>query len=153
MICLLVFVVSLLKALGNGLCISVLMMFLWIWCKWNWMLICQSLHVCHKCHHLSIFFFLSNYLLWWILVIFFSCDQAALWMVQFVCLSVTPFSLCSHHRIIMKFIKVITNDGSDVYEKTQGQRSKVKVTEVTTQLNRFQTVTPVLIHKWWWNDA
>ena len=31
--------------------------------------------------------------------------------------------------------------------------SKVKVTEVTTQLNRFRTVTPVWIHKWWWNDA
>ena len=32
-------------------------------------------------------------------------------------------------------------------------RSKVKVTEVTTQLNRFRTVTPVWIHIWWWNDA
>ena len=41
----------------------------------------------------------------------FGCDQAALWMVQSVRpsfrpsirLSVTPFWLCSHHRIIMKF--------------------------------------------------
>ena len=57
-------------------------------------------------------------------------------------LSVTP-SLCSHHRIIMKFSGVITNDKSDVHAKGQGQRSKVKVTEVKTQLNRFQTVTPV----------
>ena len=32
-------------------------------------------------------------------------------------------------------------------------RSKVKVTEVNTQLNRFRTVTPVWIHIWWWNDA
>ena len=32
-------------------------------------------------------------------------------------------------------------------------RSKVKVTEVTTQLKRFRTVTPVWIHIWWWNDA
>ena len=32
-------------------------------------------------------------------------------------------------------------------------KSKVKVTEVTTQLNRFRTVTPVWIHIWWWNDA
>ena len=46
-----------------------------------------------------------------------NCDQAALWMVQvrlsvclFVCLSVTPFWLCSHHRIITKFSGVITND-------------------------------------------
>ena len=95
----------------------------------------------------------------------FSCDQAALWMVQSVrpsvrlsvCLSVrlsvTPFWLCSHHRIIMKFSGVITSDKSDVHAKGQGQRSKVKVTEVTTQLNRFRTVTPVWIHIWRWNDA
>ena len=70
-----------------------------------------------------------------------------------VCLSVTPFSLCSHHRIIMKFSGVITNDKSDVHAKGQGQRSKVTVTEVKTQLNRFRTVTPVWIHIWWWNDA
>ena len=68
-------------------------------------------------------------------------------------LSVTPFWLCSHHRIIMKFSGVITNDQSKVHAKGQGQRSKVKVTEVTTQLNRFRTVTPVRIHIWWWNDA
>ena len=87
----------------------------------------------------------------------FSCDQAALWMVfsvrLSVCLSVTPFWLCSHHRIIMKFSGVITNDKSDVHAKGQGQRSKVKVTEVNTQLNRFRTVTPLWIHIWWWNDA
>ena len=70
-----------------------------------------------------------------------------------VCLSVTPFWPCSHHRIIMKFSGVITNDQSKVHAKGQGQRSKVKVTEVTTQLNRFRTVTPVWIHIWWWNDA
>ena len=70
-----------------------------------------------------------------------------------VCLSVTPFWLCSHHHIIMKFSGVITNDQSKVHAKGQGQRSKVKVTEVTTQLNRFRTVTPVWIHIWWWNDV
>ena len=70
-----------------------------------------------------------------------------------VCPSVTPFSLCSHHRIIMKFSGVIINDKSKVHAKSQGQRSKVKVTEVKTQLNRFRTVTPVWIHIWWWNDA
>ena len=68
-------------------------------------------------------------------------------------LSVTPFWLCSHHRIIMKFSGVITNDRSDVHAKGQGQRSKVKVTEVNTQLSLFRTVTPVWIHIWWWNDA
>ena len=71
----------------------------------------------------------------------------------YVCPSVTLFLLCSHHRIIMKFSGVITSDRSDVHAKGQGQRSKVKVTEVTTQLNRFRTVTPVWIHVWWWNDA
>ena len=93
----------------------------------------------------------------------FSCDQAALQMVfsvrPSVCLSVcpsvrlsvTPFSPCSHHRIIMKFSGVITMVKSDVHAKGQGQSSKVKVTEVTTQLNRFRTVTPVWIHIWWWN--
>ena len=64
-----------------------------------------------------------------------------------------PCLLCSHHRIIMKFSGVITSDRSDVHAKGRGQRSKVKVTEVTTQLNRFRTVTPVWIHMWWWNDA
>ena len=70
-----------------------------------------------------------------------------------VCLPVTPFSLCSHHHIIMTFSGVITSDKSDVHAKGHGQRSKVKVTEVTAQLNRFRTVTPVWIHIWWWNDA
>ena len=95
----------------------------------------------------------------------FSCDQAALWMVfsvrlsvcpsvrLSVCPSVTPFWLCSHYRIIMKFSGVITRDQGKVHDKGQGQRSKVKVTEVTTQLNRFRTVTPVWIHIWWWNDT
>ena len=98
-----------------------------------------------------------RYSIWYI----FSCDQAALQMVFSVCLSVclsvrlsvTPFWLCSRHRIIMKFSGVITNDQRKVHAKGQGQRSKVKVTEVTTQLNRFRTVTPVWIHIWWWNDA
>ena len=61
------------------------------------------------------------------------------------------FWLCSHHSIIMKFSEVVTNDKCDVHGKSQGQRSKVKVTEVTTQLNRFRTVTPVWFHIWWWN--
>ena len=91
-----------------------------------------------------------------------SCDQAAQWMVQSVRLSVrlsvTPFWLCSHHHIIMKSSGVVTNDKSDVHAKGQGQRSKVKVPEVNTQLNRFRTVTPVWIHyddemmhiAWWY---
>ena len=60
-----------------------------------------------------------------ILLIVFSCDQAALWMVFSVRLSVrpsvTPFWLCSHHRIIMKFSGVITKDQGKVHAKGQGQ--------------------------------
>ena len=70
-----------------------------------------------------------------------------------VCLSVTPFSPCSYHRIIMKFSGVITMVRSDVHAKGQGQRSKVKVTEVNTQLSRFRTLIPVWIHIWQWNHA
>ena len=60
--------------------------------------------------------------------IFFSCDQAALWMGPSirpsVCPSVTPFSLCSCHRNIMKFLGVITIDKSDVHAKGQGHRGQ-----------------------------
>ena len=68
-----------------------------------------------------------------------------------VCPPVTPFWLCSHHRIIMKFSGVIIQDQGKVHVKGKDQRSEVKVTEVTTQLNRSRTVTPVWIHMWWWN--
>ena len=63
------------------------------------------------------------------------------------------FWLYSHHRIIMKFSGVITNNQSEVHAKGQCQRSKFKVTEVKTQLNRFRTVTPIWIHIWWWNEG
>ena len=55
-----------------------------------------------------------------------------------------------HHE---NFSGDITIDQSEVHAKGQGQRSKVKVTEVKSKLNRFRTVTPVWIHIWWWNDA
>ena len=42
---------------------------------------------------------------------------------------------------------------SDVLAKGQGQVSKVKVTEVNTQLSRFRILTPVWIHIWQWNHA
>ena len=53
----------------------------------------------------------------------------------------------------MNFSGVITNDRNDVYAKVQGQRPNVKVTEVKTQISCFGTITPVLFHIWWWNDA
>ena len=59
--------------------------------------------------------------------------------------SVTPFSPCSHHRTITKFSEVITNDRIKGHAKGQGQRSKIKVTDVKSQLNCFRTVTPVRI--------
>ena len=64
-----------------------------------------------------------------------------------------PCSPCSLHCIIMKFSGVITMIKSDVHAKGQGQRSKVKVTEVNTQLSRFRTLTPVWIHIRQWNHA
>ena len=75
-------------------------------------------------------------------------DRAALWMVESVRLSVCLSHLFnySHHRIIMKFSGVITNDRRDVHAKGQDQRSRVNVTEVKTQLSRFRTITPVWIH-------
>ena len=126
---------------------------------WVFMKIWIIFKSCCSLWHVENFRKYSNH----ILKDIFSCDQAALQMVfsvrpsvrLSVCpsvrLSVTPFSPCSHHRIIMKFSGVITMVKSDVHAKGQGQRSKVKVTEVTTQLNRFRTVTPVWIHIWWWN--
>ena len=91
----------------------------------------------------------------------FSCDQAALRTAisiclsvrLSVCLSVIPFWQCYCNHIIMKYLEVIGNDRSDVHAKGQGQRSKVKVTEVMTPFSRFRTVTPIWIRIWWWNDV
>ena len=87
---------------------------------------------------------------WWWLVMFVFIDLK--WPRVFRC-STPSCSPCSHHRIIMKFSGVITMVKSDVHVKGQGQRSKVKVTEVNTQLSRFRTLTPVWIHIWQWNHA
>ena len=85
--------------------------------------------------------------------LFVSLSFSSLCLYVSLSVLVTPFSLCSHHGIIMKFSGLITNDRSDVYAKVQGLRSKVKVTEVKTQISRFGTVTPVWFYIWWWNDA
>ena len=94
----------------------------------------------------------------------FSCDQAALQMIVSVCLSVCP-SRCLSVRPshLFDYVPIIVSSWnfqellpvteSDVHAKGQGQRSKVKVIEVTTQLYRFRTVTPVWTQVWWWNDA
>ena len=76
------------------------------------------------------------------------------WYFLSVCLSVchtflTMFPSSYHHKIFRSYYQ-----WQKWYPwKGQGQRSKVKVTEVTTQLNRFRTVTPVWIHICWWNHA
>ena len=54
--------------------------------------------------------------------------------------SFTPFSLCTHHCLIVKFSGVINNNRSDL-AKGQCQVSKVKATEVKTQFSHFRTVT------------
>ena len=46
--------------------------------------------------------------------------------------SVTPFSQCFSHHIIMKFSAIITIDKRGVHAKARGQRSNFKVTEVKT---------------------
>ena len=78
----------------------------------------------------------------------FSCDQAALQMVFSVCPSV-----CLSH--LFDYVPIIVSSWNfqELLPMTKVSRSKVKVTKVTTQLNRFRTVTPVWIHIWWWNDA
>ena len=83
--------------------------------KYSWVMVSNNRHELYFCSKLLCFSSIHC---------FFSCDQAALWMVfsvrlsvcpsvclsvcPSVCPSVTPFSLCSHHRIIMKFSGVIT---------------------------------------------
>ena len=59
---------------------------------------------------------------------FAATKQLYEWYFLSVRLSVTPFWLCSHHRLIMKFSGVINKDQGNVHAKGQGQRSKVKVT-------------------------
>ena len=86
---------------------------------------------------LHIFYiYIFIYIFFYIHSISFRCDQAALRTLLSVLPSVTPFSLCSCHRIIMKF--PLTKAMSI---------PKVKVTEVKTPFIRFQTVT--LMHKAW----
>ena len=72
-----------------------------------------------------------------IFILLAATKQLYEWLSPSVRLSVCDtFFTMFHHRIIMKFSGVITNDRSDVHAKGQGQRSKVKVTEVTTQLHK-----------------
>ena len=86
----------------------------------------------------------------------FSCDQAALQMVFSLHLSVCPSVRLSH---LFHYVPIILSSWNvlELLPMTKGpckrSRSKVKVTEVKTQLNHSRTVTPVWIHIWWWNYA
>ena len=51
-----------------------------------------------------------------------------------ICLSITIFSLRSHHRIIMKISGVITINRSDVHTKGQGQDQRWKSQRSKTKL-------------------
>ena len=72
----------------------------------------------------------------------------------FVCPSVcNTFSIMlpsSYHHEIFRSDSINRND---VHAKGQGQRSKVKVTEVKTQRCSLRTITPVWIQVWQWNDV
>ena len=56
--------------------------------------------------------------------------------------SVTMFSSSYHHKIFRSYYH------GQKWCPCKRSRSKVKVTEVKTQLSRFWTVTPVWIHIW-----
>ena len=81
----------------------------------------------------------------------FSCDQAAIWLVQSVCLSVclsvcpsvchtffTMFPSSYHHEIFRSYYH------GQKWCPCKRSRSKVKVTEVNTQLSRFRTLNSSL---------
>ena len=108
----------------------------------------------------------------------FSCDQAALWVVQSICLSVclsvrhtffTMLPSSSHHEIFRSYYQwqkwcPCKRSRSEV--KSQGHRGQnpsypfqdcksqgLKKSSNLTQIGRFRTITPVWIHQWLWNDA
>ena len=72
------------------------------------------------------------------------------WPSPSVCPSVTPFSLCSHHRIIMKLLPM-TEVMSMQNVKVRGQGSRSQKSK--PNFSRFRTPSPVWILIWWWNDA
>ena len=48
--------------------------------------------------------------------------------------------------------ELLPNDRNEVHAKAEGQRWKVNVIQVKTQLSRFRTLTPILMHmemKWY----
>ena len=65
---------------------------------------------------------------------------AAIKSLRFALFTMFPSSY--HHEIFRSY-----------YQWQKWRPCKRSRSEVTTQLKRFRTVTPVWIHIWWWNDA
>ena len=83
----------------------------------------------------------------------FSCNQAALWMVQSIRLFVSPSACLSH---LFHYVANIYSSWNfqELLPMTEVMSiQKVKVAEVKTPFIPFRAVTPVWIHIWWWNDA
>ena len=72
-----------------------------------------------------------------------------------VCLSVRPSHLFDYVPIIVSswnFQELLPMTKVTSMQRSRSG-SKVKVTEVNSQLSRFRTITPVWIQISWWNDA
>ena len=104
----------------------------------------------------QIFFFVF----WKKITIFLAATkQLYKWYFPSVCLSVC---LSIHPSVCHTFFTMFQSSYHEIFRSYyHGQkwclckrsRSKVKVTEVNTQLSRFRTLTPVWIHIWQWNHA
>ena len=103
-------------------------------------------------------FLVERILIFSCLIVFLAATkQLYEWYFLSVCPSVRP-SVCPSLRVshLFDYVTIIVSSWN-FQELSPGTRvrsmQKVKVTGVTTQLNRFRTVTPVWNHIWWWNDA
>ena len=67
--------------------------------------------------------------------------------------SVRPFVRLSVRHIFFHYVPIIISSRNFHELLPLTGVTKVKVTEVKTQLSRFQAVTPVWIDTWQWNDA
>ena len=93
---------------------------------------------------------IQNWLDYSHVLLIFSCDQAALWRVQFACLSVCPSVRLSH---LFHYVSIITSSWNfqELLPMTQGRSmQKVKVRGQMSRSQRskpnlafFRTVTPV----------
>ena len=91
--------------------------------------------------------------IWGFLAFLAATKQLYEWYFLSVCLSVSPSVRLSH---LFDYVPIIVSSWHllELSPRTRVRSmSKVKVTEITTQLNRFRTVTPVWIHIWRWNDT